>query len=256
MLSALLSVLLLACTSTVTPQPVVVTVDGSYAWSYLNQATGQTAGSDNRASYTSTIESMIKPWIAADYLRRVGDPSTYRLAELSRMIRDSDDNAAEDIYRRGGRDSVVRRMVTICGMAHTRIVSEWWSLTSTTPDDAAQLGRCLADGRAAGPRWTDWLLSEMRQVRGTVDQQAGATGGGRWGIVDGLPYALSKDTAIKNGWTIHGGEWRVNCLAVHPDFVLVIMLRYPKQHGLAYGAELCEAISWKLVRRPHPVRYF
>lgn len=231
------------------------------SWQYLDRGSGQSTGSENRDEFRSTTESMIKPWIVADYLRRVDQPSPARLDELSRVIRDSDDNATEDIYRLGGTDAVVRRMISTCGLTHTGIEPYWWSLTTMTVTDAAKLGLCLADGRAAG-RWTDWLLGEMKQVRGGVDDQHGSTGGGRWGIIDGLPLSVVSDTAIKNGWTEHGSQWRVNCLAIHPEFVLAVMLSYPVDRGLAYGASQCAEIARQEVRRSsgsvrcphHPLR--
>src|SRR3712207_9386241 len=65
----------------------------------------------NHTTGSNTTESMIKAWIAADYLRGLGakQPSGTRFAQLTRMIRDSDDKAAQDIYRVGGGNAVIRR---------------------------------------------------------------------------------------------------------------------------------------------------
>lgn len=117
-----------------------------------------------------------------------------------------------------------------------------------TATDAALLGLCLADGRAAAQH-TGWLLGQMRAVTGTVAQQQATTGGGRWGIIDGLPAQLQPLTAIKNGWTRHGGLWSVNCLAIGPGFVLAVMMRYSAGHGLAYGAAACAELTRSLYTR-------
>ena len=87
------------------------------------------------------------------------------------------------------------------------------------------MGECIANGTAAGPVWTDWLLSgEMRLVRGTVDEQPD---GGRWGVIDALPANVAASVAIKNGWTLHGDNtWNVNCLAIHDDWILAIISDY------------------------------
>lgn len=234
--------------------PTTPIVDGTYAWSYVNVVTGQHTGSPKQDSFTSTIESMVKPWIAADYLRRTGNPPPWRLAELSTMLRDSDDLAAEDVYRADGTDAVIQRMISICGLQHTRVESYWWSLSTTSASDTVRLGLCLADGRAAGP-WTWWLLSEMRQVRGGLTEQHATSGGGRWGLVDGLPPYTASWTAIKNGWTVHDGLWHVDCLAVHPEFVIGVVMQYPAAKGLAYGAAVCATIARQLINSAPPLRY-
>lgn len=216
----------------VLPVNTSIAIDGSYAYSYRDPITGATAGSGNRGIYTSTMESMIKPWIAADYLRRTAEPSTERLRQITAMLHDSDDAAAQQVYQGGGGAAVVTRMVDICRLRSTTAHPGWWSLTRGTADDAVRLGTCLADGRAAG-RWTTWLLEQMRGVR-TMD---------RFGIIDALPVAVAAGTSIKNGWTRHGDTWHLNCLAVHPRFVLAVLTRYPAHRGIAYGAQVCRRIT-------------
>ena len=70
--------------------------------------TGEINGSDNMGE-TSTTASMIKAWLAADYLRRAADagqkPSDAKLADAMRMIRDSDNTRAEPVYNKVGRTS-------------------------------------------------------------------------------------------------------------------------------------------------------
>jgi hypothetical protein len=114
-----------------------------------------------------------------------------------------------------------------------------------TPQDAARYGHCLANGRAAGPQWTDWILDAMTKVRGDVDDQiSGSVQGGRWGIINGLPPELAAEVSIKNGWTSYVDGWHVNCLAVHPEWSLAVMLRIGT---LAAAAEACEDVAEILV---------
>jgi hypothetical protein len=209
--------------------------DGWASWALLDRRTGRLrTGGD---SGTNTTESMVKAWIAADYLRGLGlrDPDGSEVDLLSRMIRDSDDQAAQTLYLRRGGDAVIRRLVATCGLTDTRLYAGWWSLTRTSARDAARMGACLADGRAMGPKWTAWLLGEMRQVRGE----------GRFGIAEVYPVP------IKNGWTRQSdGNWHVNCLAVAGGWTLSVLTRYPARLGLAHGAELCRAVAREVV--PHP----
>jgi len=232
--------------------PTTVRIRGAEfaGWALLDRRTGDIVGSANAGSGRSSAESMIKPWIAADHLRRVADrretPTTATLAELNLMIVDSHDGLTEKYYVNGGGDAVIRRLITACGLTSVAIESYRWALTGLTSEDAVRYGACLADGRAAGPEWTQWILDAMRRVRGGVEaQHSTAVQGGRWGIIDGLPPELARETAIKNGWTLRDGRWHINCLAVHDDWVLNVMMRRPG--SLAEAAEGCADVAEHLV---------
>jgi hypothetical protein len=243
---------------TLAPQPVSAKVNGFLSWALLDRKSGRINGSRNIAA-TNTTESMIKIWLVSDFLRRTAEkrakPSAERLKQASVAIRDSNDNAAQSLYAAGGRNAVVKRMIKICKLTDTKIYSGWWSRTRISARDAVRLGACVADGRAAGPQWTKWVLAEMRSVRGTTakrDQKL-KSGGGRWGIIDGLPpEIIEQGVAIKNGWTAIGsdGMWHVNCLAVGREWVLAVLMRYPVGQGLAYGAGVCKQVTAQLVYQP------
>ncbi|MFV2101994.1 hypothetical protein [Micromonospora sp. LOL_024] len=244
-----------------------------FSWALLDRESGEISGAKNMTA-TSSTESMLKVWFVADYLRRLGDkePTAAMKDAASRAIRDSDDDAANTIYRAvGGSYSVpaggqpgpvVKRAISICDLTDTKRGSVtgyegWWSFTQMSPRDAVRLGDCIADGTAAGPKWTKWLLSEMSRVRGSTaaeDQELRA-GGGRWGIVDGLPESITSQgpVSIKNGWTPleYDGNWHVNCLAVAEEWSLAVMLRYPQSSSLDYGADVCASVAAQLVT-PQP----
>jgi hypothetical protein len=243
-----------------TPVDINLGPGNFFAWALLDRDTGTIAGSANRGE-TSTAESMIKVWIVSDYLRQLGDqqPPAHRLKEASAAIRDSDDLAAERLYRAAGGTDVIRRLIEMCGLTDTRISTRpghegWWSYTEMSPRDAVRMGDCIRSGKAAGPRWTDWVLDEMTKVRGTT-AASDQPNGGRWGIVDGLPDEILARgrVGIKNGWTpqSYDGKWHVNCLAVADDWVLAVMMRYPYERGLDYGASVCEKVTEQLVT-PRP----
>ncbi len=219
---------------------VDLAVDGTISWAYLDRATGQRFSSPN-ATATSYTESMVKAWLAADELTRSDQRGRQpNLDLIVPMIRDSDDNAAEIVFLNNGADASIARMIQTCQLTDTRIFSGWWSMTMMSARDAVQLGACIADGIAAGPHWTEWLMAEMRQVRGE----------GRFGIVDGVDPTTASALAVKNGWTLHytDNNWRVNCLAIDADWVLAVMLVYPGGHELAYGANLCASVAKQVLR--------
>lgn len=218
-------------------------------WAMHDHRTGQIIG-DN-VDQTSSTESMIKTWLVADFLRRNPSPSADDLARAREAIRWSDDGAAQALYEDNGGNDSIQRMITTCGMVDTSVYDGWWSRTQMSPRDALKLASCLTDGTAAGQAWTPWLLNEMRHVEGTTapqDQEA-TRGGGRWGIIDGVPAPVADEVALKNGWTsiLADGNWHLNCLAFTDDWTISVMMRYPSQQGLQYGADICSGISRQLL---------
>ncbi|WP_405428190.1 serine hydrolase [Micromonospora sp. NBC_00617] len=245
-----------------------------FSWALLDRQTGKISGSPNMAS-TSTTESMIKAWIVSDYLRQLGPKKqpTAALKEAARLaIIESNDTAANKVHAAAGGsykastsstpDAVIQRAIKICGLTDTKRgnvdpYTGYWSQTRMSPRDAARLGDCIADGRAAGPTWTKWVLDQMSKVHGSTAKkdQKSESGGGRWGIIDGLPKSITAQgpVSIKNGWTpiSYDGNWHVNCLAVNEKWSLAVMLRYPIRSGLDYGAQVCASVTTQLVT-PQP----
>jgi hypothetical protein len=245
---------------TLTARPVNIQVDGFFSWALLDRNTGAIAGSPN-ISATSTVESMIKAWIVADFLRTSAEqgraPTPAELTMGSKAIRDSDDTSGEKLYAAAGKDQSTVRMIQLCKLTDTRLYAKetgWWGLTQISARDAVRMGDCIKNGTAAGPKWTTWVLDEMTKVRGSAapTDQHDSWGGGRWGIVDGLPDTILKQepVAMKNGWTVINTEkqWHVNCLAVSDDWALSVLLRYDEQHGLKYGATVCADVASQLAK--------
>jgi hypothetical protein len=241
-----------------TPGRVNLDFTGDFiGYAMLDRHTGELVASRN-ATQTSSTESMIKVWLVADHLRRAAEAGRTvpqpELDQASAAIRHSDDRAAQALYRAGGDNEVVQRMIDMCGLTDTTLFDQWWSRTQMSPRDAVRLARCVADGTAAGPRWTGWVLDEMRQVTGSTaaDEQFATTGGGRWGIIDGVPGTVARTLAIKNGWTAIGadGNWHLNCLAISDDWIMNVMTRYPIDNGLQYGADVCADVARQLVTPP------
>ncbi|GAA5177450.1 serine hydrolase [Rugosimonospora acidiphila] len=237
-----------------------------FGWTLIDRQTGQSAGSANAETTDSTTESMIKAWIAADYLRHHDNPAQSDLDALNSMIIHSDDNIAQTYFVADGGESSIDELVQVCGLKDTHEasgpVAGKWSYTMMSPADAARMGLCIADNKAAGAKWTPWLLTSMKHVVGSVQDQQATTGGGRWGIIDGLPSYLQSSTAMKNGWTAqvyNDDDWHINCLAINTGWVLAIELRYPwtspdgrweDADNLAVGANDCAAVTKELVGVP------
>ena len=88
------------------------------------------------------------------------------------------------------------------------------------------------------------MVAVGRQTAADADQHETA-GGGRWGIIDGLPSP--EGLAIKNGWTrMSDGQWDVNCLALHEKWVLAILMGYPADLPLKVAADHARALTGSL----------
>ncbi|GAA1845191.1 hypothetical protein [Asanoa iriomotensis] len=246
---------------TLAPGPVSVTVDGFYSWALMDLSSGKISGSKNSATETSSTESMIKSWIVSDYLRQLdekGKPLTDTNKQMvQRAIRNSDDNAAGSLNKLGGGTSQTKRMITWCGLKNTHLgtvkgYEGWWSFTEMSAQDVTRLGKCIQSGKAAGKKYTPLVLSEMTKVTGKVTEQQKTSGGGRWGIIDGLPKELVTNDgpiSFKNGWTalVYDGDWHISCMAISKDWVLAVQTRYPSSKPLSYGAKVCQDTATQLV---------
>ncbi|TYC06566.1 serine hydrolase [Micromonospora sp. WP24] len=219
-------------------------IEGWYGWAVLDRRTGEIIGSKDM-NKTSTTASLIKSWIIADYLRRADEkgqtPSDAKLADATLVIRDSDNTRAEQFYNNVGRSASIKRAISMCGLTDSGVAPDGgWSRTALSPRDVARLGNCIAEGKAAGPEWTDWLLNEMRQVRGAGD----------FGIRKAFPAAERKQIAIKNGWIdrTQEQEMHINCLAIGDTWTMGVMVQYPIELGYDYGMKNCQKITEALLR--------
>ncbi|MEV4507619.1 hypothetical protein AB0K00_01500 [Dactylosporangium sp. NPDC049525] len=217
------------------PAPVSVNATGFWSWTVLDRRTGAMAGSDNAAT-TQRTASMIKAWLASDYLRRTPNPSTSNLRQLTSMIRNSDNTAASYFWGLNGRSASITRLVQMCGLTDSKAYIDWAS-TMVSARDAARMGACIGDGRAAGAKWTDWVLNEMRNVSSSQE----------FGVVPALPAAEKASTAVKNGWIVRSdGKWHVNCMAIGTEWVLSVLTVYPSSKGMNYGADICANVTRQL----------
>ena len=218
------------------PGSVPVRRDGedglALSWALLDTAGGRWTGSANADTARTEAESTIKAWLAADTLRaaaEAGRPVTgAERAAVSATVRASDDAAAERLYRALGRDASTARLATECGVEVSTPVPGWWSLTRVTAVDAARILACVRDRAPEWPGGAD-LLTDLSAI----------TQDGRSGIHTGLPG----DVAEKNGWTLHGDEWNVNCVLAWEGRALAVLLSYPGERGLGYGWAVCRDVA-------------
>ena len=102
------------------------------SFTLLDRTTGKVVG-DRRSAEVTFTESTVKAWLAADLLatraRQGAALTAYETMRMTRMIRESDDNAAEVIWRWLGADNAIRDMIRTCRLQDTKVFPDWWSKT-------------------------------------------------------------------------------------------------------------------------------
>ncbi|GAA2403564.1 hypothetical protein Cme02nite_74630 [Catellatospora methionotrophica] len=219
---------------------IKITTSGWYSWALMDRATGEIVGAKN-LSETNMTASMIKAWLAADYLRRATDagqtPSAARFAELRKLIRDSDNAVATALWTELGGRATITRLISICKLTDSAAGPDW-SKTQLSARDTCRIAHAIGTGTAAGSRWTDYLIGEMRAVRGE----------GTFGIRRAFPAAEQPKIAIKNGWVWRGapyGFWNVNCLALGDTWTMAVLTRYASG-GQQHGENIAQSVATQL----------
>lgn len=229
---------------------VNIQTDGFLGWALMDRRSGEIWGSPSFAE-TTWPASMIKAWIAADFLRRAHEngvtPSAGALHEIEIMIRDSDNNSAIRLHSQNGGAASIERMIELCGLTDTTAsVPGGWSFTNISARDTVRMADCIADG-VAGPEWTPWLLEQMRAIRI-----------GDWGIRDALPESVASTVSIKNGWLRYDddGLWHINCLAVADTWAMSVLQRYRGtgnwNQDFVYGQRVCRDVALQLINPAYP----
>lgn len=191
--------------------------------------------------------SMVKLFMAEDVLHRVraGDvrlrPGDRQ--RLRRMITESDDQAASDLWVRYEGDRMVRAVARRYGLTGTAPprVPGWWGHTTTTATDLARFLSLLPV--VAHPDDADRLLGWMRATTPTAadgfDQ--------RFGL-----FGADDEVAVKQGWMCCvGGLRHVHSVGVVGRTVVVLLSEVPRRVGFD---PVREALSAAAAEVPRPGR--
>lgn len=220
----------------------LVSIDavGWHSWTLIDNEDGAMTGAATQAEIARTC-SVIKVWIASDYLRRNESASSARQSMISKMIRNSENTAASTLFSELGRIACFKRMQEMCQLTDFTPGNSWGQCQMSTRD-LARVAASLANGTAAGPKWTQWLLDEMRQV--SI---------GKWGIREAFPPEQAAQLSIKNGWdTTSATQTRhANCMAITPRWSLMVMTKYPIGYsgGDRHGQVICRDVTAQLLQR-------
>ena len=176
----------------------------------LDRNTGQLVTSGGG---TIAIASVVKLFIADDLLLQVSKGQTQLSpddrAAFDRMLRSSDDSAAENFWNRSGGSAIINRVVARYGLTATHAPGNgrWFNTISTVTDLVHYYDMMLAGSGGLPPEQANLILSNLAASTPTAPD--GMVPGGvypqRFGIPEGL-YA--EPVAVKQGWMCCvGSDW-------------------------------------------------
>lgn len=177
----------------------------------LDRNTGQLVANAN--SGTIAIASVVKLFIADDLLLQVSKGQTQLSgddrAAFDRMLRSSDDSAAETFWNRSGGSAIISRVIARYGLTSTSPPGDgrWFNTTSSVTDLVRYYDMMLAGTGGLPPEQASMILANLAASTPTAPD--GMVPGGsypqRFGIPDGL-YA--EPVAVKQGWMCCiGADW-------------------------------------------------
>jgi hypothetical protein len=195
----------------------------------LDRNTGQLVANGNGT--TIAIASVVKLFIADDLLLQVSKGQTQlspadRQA-FDRMLRQSDDSAAENFWNRGGGSAIVTRVAARYGLGSTRPPNNgrWFNTISTATDLVHYYDMMMTGAGGLPPEQASVILSNLAaSAPMAIDgMMPGGVYPQRFGIPDGL---FAEPVAVKQGWMCCiGADWmHLSTGVVGPDrrYIMVI----------------------------------
>jgi hypothetical protein len=195
----------------------------------LDRNTGQTVSNGNNRGIA--IASVVKLFIADDLLLQESKGQTELSPDdwknFDRMLRQSDDSAAEVFWNRSGGSAIVTRVAQRYGLTGTRPPNNgrWWNTISTAAD-LVRFYDMMLSGAGGLPRdKAEIIVNNLAQStpNGIDGTQPGGVYPQRFGIPEGL-YA--EPVAVKQGWMCCiGSDWmHLSTGIIGPDrrYVMVI----------------------------------
>ncbi len=191
-----------------TPQPVRVP-SGVTAGYIVFDRQARKVIAHHQVHHRFRSASVVKILIALDYLERQKGPiPAGDLALLKPMLRGSDDNAATALWRRGGQGKIIQRMVRKLGLTDTgpppAAKPGFWGYTAISAIDIARVYRYVLE--RSDSRVRDFILGHLRNA-----QQCATDGFDQY---FGIPRAVPRPWAVKQGWSGYGSVPPVKCVRV------------------------------------------
>jgi hypothetical protein len=195
----------------------------------LDRNTGQLITNGNGT--TIAIASVVKLFIADDLLLQVSKGQTQLSpadhVAFDRMLRQSDDSAAEIFWNRGGGSAIVTRVAARYGLGSTRPPNNgrWFNTISTATDLVRYYDMMMTGAGGLPPEQASVILSNLAaSAPMAIDgMMPGGVYPQRFGIPDGL---FAEPVAVKQGWMCCiGSDWmHLSTGVIGPDrrYIMVI----------------------------------
>ena len=155
--------------------------------------------------------SVVKILIAIDFLDKSAKVSPADARLLRIMLRESDDAAATAFWDRGGKGAIVTRMARKLRLSDTAQPPAthpgFWGYASLSAHDIVRTYRYLLD--TADARVRDTILGHLRE--------ATPCGSDGFDQTFGIPRAVPRPWAVKQGWSGFGDVPPVTCDARAPS---------------------------------------
>jgi hypothetical protein len=140
--------------------------------------------------------------------------SSYEQTQLSKMIRESDNNAANALWSRAGGRAGLQLLFDSVALKNVEVPQAGWGDTSVSPLDMATLLGMVVQGLVLDGPMRQRALELLGAVSPWQD----------WGALAG---AVGDRTGIKNGWYPERRGWLLNSLAYvqpadTPAYVLAV----------------------------------
>ncbi|WP_308249862.1 hypothetical protein [Sphaerisporangium fuscum] len=152
--------------------------------------------------------SVVKILIAIDYLESLKPGAAVPAADqalLRTMLRSSDDAAASAFWNRRGKGAIVERMVRRLGLTDTAPPPAskpgFWGYTALSAADVVRTYRYLLD--RAAPKVRDLVLGHLRAATRCASDD--------FDQYFGIPSAVPRPWAVKQGWSGYGSRPAVPC---------------------------------------------
>ena len=166
--------------------------------------------------------------------------SSYEEALATRMIENSDNDAATSLYDDDGEAYGIDKANKVFGLTETTVgTGGLWGDTTTTTDDQIKLLRVIfTTPSVLSSASQEYIQGLMGQVE--TDQQ--------WGV----PAAADSGTSfqVKNGWlptSTEGGLWEINSIGrvTHDGQAMLIAVLSSYNSDMAGGISVVESIAEK-----------
>ncbi|MGW0481734.1 hypothetical protein [Nonomuraea sp. NPDC003214] len=187
-----------------TARPPKVPAGTTASWLVFDRTKGK-AVATRHAHRKFRSASVIKILMAIDFLERNRQVSAADARLLKIMLRESDDDAASTLWDRGGKGAIVTRMARKLRLSDTTPPPAthpgFWGYVSLSVHDIVRTYRYLLD--TAEPRVRDTVLGHLRQ--------ATPCGSDGFDQTFGIPSAVPRPFAVKQGWSGFGTVPPVRC---------------------------------------------